>query len=164
MISVICSIEKLFCPKTLIFLASFYCHTDYCACLSPSKYLLLNSIKALKFSRLLFKLYTIIFAHVNCCFSPIPNLYCICLFFFWNNVFKARLQKTESLYGFAHAYRCVCIKKSSCLDVRWIKNIPLKLHPVFIQAGSHLAGMNFFGVNQTWKFHRNDHYNGILLK
>ena len=163
MISVICSFEKLFCPKTLIFLASFYCHTDYCACLSPSKYLLLNSIKALKFSRLLFKLYTIIFAHVNCCFSPISNLYCICLFFLEQRV-QSKVTKNRK-FIWVCSYIPLCMyKKLSCLGVRWIKNIPLKLHPVFIQAGSHLAGMNFFGVTQTWKFHRNDHYNGILLK
>lgn len=59
-------------------------------------------------------------------------------FFFWKNVFKAN--------GFTHAYYRECIR-----------------NPVLMQAGSHLTEMYFF-ITQTWKFHRNDHNNRILLK
>ena len=33
-----------------------------------------------------------------------------------------------------------------------------------MQTGSHLAEMMFFYLTQIWKFHRNDHNGGILLK
>ena len=70
-------------PKPSYFSHSSFCNIVYCACLSPSKYLPLKSIEALKFSSLLIKFSsTILFVDVSCCFSPVLYIFIASNFFF----------------------------------------------------------------------------------
>ena len=100
-------------------------------------------------------------------FSSILYLYCcLCQFFFHgrtcsNEVFKIL---KVCLYGFGHAYYREYNKNSSHLGVIYVKNVRFQRDPVFMQAGSSLAGVIFFHTTQTWTCHRNDYDKGILLK
>ena len=90
-------------PKLSFFNISSFCNTFYRACLSPSSYLLLNSIKAFKCSRWLIKSSTIFFLPLS---------------FFSKNGFKVSFQKIKSLF----------IWVSQCVLLSWIyqKVIPWK--------------------------------------
>ena len=80
-------------PKLSYFLHSFFCNIVYCACLSPLKYLALNSIEALKFSKLLIKSSTIFFVHVSCCFSPALCIFIPSAMFFSEERAPSKLPK-----------------------------------------------------------------------
>ena len=144
MISVICSFDRLFCPKTLIFLPFIVS-----VCLSLSKYLALNSSKSLNYLSLIVKSSSILFAQVNCCFSPVIwNLIASAILFSEERVQSNFPKNWVCLHGFAHVYYRNCIKKSSHLGVKY-KKFPFNQNPVFMQARFHLAGMIFFHMTQT---------------
>ena len=133
---------------------SSFCNTDYCACLSLSKYLCTNCIKALKFSRLLIKFPTILFVHVNCCFSPIP-----CVF-----IFIVKFKNRKFVYVGLRIHIIVLswiYQESYRLGVTWIKNVRIKRDPSSCKRDRASPGWLFFHMTQTWKLHRIDH-NGIL--
>ena len=100
-------------PKPSCVLHSFSCYTGYYVFLSPSKYLALNSIKALKFSSLIIKSSTILFVQANCCFTSVfCNFFVPAIFFLEKRVQNNFPKNRVCLLGLAHVYYREFIKNN----------------------------------------------------
>ena len=92
-------------PKPSCVLHSFSCYTGYYVFLSPSKYLALNSIKALKFSSLIIKSSTILFVQANCCFTSVFCNFFVSSIFFLEKCVQNNFPKNRvCLLGLVHVY------------------------------------------------------------
>ena len=129
-------------PKPSYVLHSFSCYTVYYVFLSPSNYLALNSIKALKFSSAIVKSFTILFVQANCCFTPVfCNFFVSAIFFLEKRVQNNFPKNPVYLLGLAHVYYREFIKNNPDLVLSiQIQNVQLKQDPATGKLDSALLG------------------------
>ena len=105
------------------------------------------------------------FVHVSCCFSPVLCVFIESAIFLWESVFKASFQKNGGLFIW------VCSRVLTWMFQKIISSwsYPNKKHPSWVGSrlhsrGTASRGLFFFHIIQIWKFPKNDHNNGVLLK